>query len=262
MPFTPLSQVAASNCFNEVRLVATDMDGTLTTAGKFTPTLVQAMEKLANAGIQILIVTGRSAGWVSALVNYLPIWGAIAENGGIFYGNNLQLEMFLTPIADLKAHRRQLAEVFQKLKSKFPHLQESVDNQFRLTDWTFDINELSTNDISQIGNLCQKWGWGFTYSTVQCHIKLAQQDKATGLRQVLTQCFPNYFLAEVLTVGDSLNDESLFDSNQFPLSIGVANALDYADQLTHQPAYVTASPEGEGFWELAQVLLNSRTKHC
>ena len=34
---------------------------------------------------QYLIVTGRSAGWVSAISSLMPIVGAIAENGGLFY---------------------------------------------------------------------------------------------------------------------------------------------------------------------------------
>ena len=95
------------------------------------------------------------------------------------------------------------------------------------------------------------------YSNVQCHIKPLTQDKAAGLLQVWRDRFPKYKPEQVLTVGDSPNDESLFDANYFPLSVGVANVLDYADQLTHHPAYITTAPEGEGFCELAKYLLKS-----
>jgi HAD superfamily hydrolase (TIGR01484 family) len=78
-----LTQTALSS----VRLIATDMDGTLTKNGKFTSELLIALESLAAKNIAVLIVTGRSAGWVSAIANYLPIVGAIAENGGLFYDN-------------------------------------------------------------------------------------------------------------------------------------------------------------------------------
>lgn len=60
------------------------MDGTLTRLGKFTADLLQVLEDLQAAGISVLIVTGHSAGWVSGLVSYLPVQGAIAENGGLF----------------------------------------------------------------------------------------------------------------------------------------------------------------------------------
>jgi hypothetical protein len=84
MRFIPLEDNDRS-LFQNLKLIATDMDGTLTQRGKFSPALIQAFENLAEANIQVLIVTGRSAGWVSGLVNYLPIAGAIAENGGLFY---------------------------------------------------------------------------------------------------------------------------------------------------------------------------------
>lgn len=256
--FAPLSQAVATNCLASVCLVATDMDGTLTEQGKFTPHLLQALTDLTSAGIQVLIVTGRSAGWVNGLVSYLPIWGAIAENGGIFYPGSSALEILLAPIPDLTQHRQQLRQVFQQLQTKFPHLQETSDNRFRLTDWTFDITGLTSAEIQKINELCQSWGWGFTYSTVQCHIKLLQQSKAIALLQVLKQHFPNYASDQILTVGDSPNDETLFDANYFPLSVGVANILHYRDRLTHKPAYITPSPEGTGFCELAHLLVRSR----
>jgi len=50
--------------------------------GSFFPVFLFAF---AQTEIDIIIVTGRSAGWVEAVANYLPIQGAIAENGGLFY---------------------------------------------------------------------------------------------------------------------------------------------------------------------------------
>ncbi|HTL87953.1 MAG TPA: HAD hydrolase family protein, partial [Leptolyngbya sp.] len=66
----PLDQ--AEN-LESIRLIATDMDGTLTIDQKFTPQVLRAFEQLNQAGIEVLIVTGRSAGWVSGLIHYLPI---------------------------------------------------------------------------------------------------------------------------------------------------------------------------------------------
>lgn len=70
MTLTSLRAVTTAQLQN-VRLVAADMDGTLTQRGKFTASLLQALEDLAKAGIAVLIVTGRSAGWVSGLAAYL-----------------------------------------------------------------------------------------------------------------------------------------------------------------------------------------------
>lgn len=252
MPFTLLSQ--ANLDFNSVRLVATDMDGTLTSNEKFTPALLQALAALAKAGIAVVIVTGRSAGWVSGLAHYLPVAGAIAENGGIFFSTTVDFEL-LVPISDFTMHRQQLAQIFRELQAEFPQIRESTDNRYRLTDWTFDVAGLSPAEIETMSDRCQQSGWGFTYSTVQCHIKLAQQEKATGLLQVLAKNYPELNQNQVLTVGDSPNDESLFDGAKFPLSVGVANVWQYRDRLAHQPAYLTATPEGDGFCELSRCLL-------
>jgi len=257
MPCQPLSQFIADGLPQCVRLIATDMDGTLTQQGKFTPSLLQALEDLAAADIKVLIVTGRSAGWVSGLVSYLPLVGVIAENGGLFYPNDSEAPIALTPLPDLNAHRRHLAEAFTQLQTEFPQISESADNCFRLTDWTFDVRGLSQVQLQRLGSLCHHLGWGFTYSNVQCHIKPLNQDKATGLLQVWHDRFPEYTEAQIVTVGDSPNDETLFNPSFFPVSVGVANVLRYTNQLTHLPTYVTTAAEGEGFGELAKYLLDS-----
>jgi HAD superfamily hydrolase (TIGR01484 family) len=259
MVFAPIEQGITDNSFKNLRLVATDMDGTLTRRGKFTSSLLQSLEDLSTAHIPVLIVTGRSAGWVSGLVSYLPVAGAIAENGGLFYPTDSEYPVALTRIPDRVEHRQQLADAFQRLQSKFPHIQESSDNRFRVTDWTFDNRDLTRSQLEHLDELCSAMGWGFTYSSVQCHIKPVSQDKATGLMQVLHDYFPQYTSEQVLTVGDSPNDASLFNPQLFPLSVGVANVLDYASQLVYQPLYVTTAAEGKGFCELAQYLIESVT---
>ena len=250
----PIAQAFTSSRLPSIRLVATDMDGTLTRQGKFSATLLHSLEALVEANIAVVVVTGRSAGWVNAVQTYLPIAGAIAENGGLYFSS--QTPQFLTSIPNLTQHRQQLNATFQYLKRQFPGLQESADNAFRLTDWTFDVEGLLPNQLQQLSKLCQQQGWSFTYSTVQCHIKPLQQNKAGGLLQVLKQHFGQLSAHEIITVGDSPNDQSLFDTSLFPLSVGVANVLHYADQLIHKPAYVTSKAEGEGFDELVQLILD------
>lgn len=239
----------------DIRLVATDMDGTLTQSGRFTPELLQALTDLAAANIQVIVVTGRSAGWVSGLVTYLPIAGAIAENGGLYYADGDELPISLSSITNFDSHRQQLEGIFQKLQLEFPQIRETGDNRFRLTDWTFDVQNLSVDELQKLSKLCLKLGWGFTYSNVQCHIKPLSQDKAAGLIQVLRDYFPQVTSEQVVTVGDSPNDESLFNPSYFKYSVGVANVREYASQMQHQPKYITNTAECVGFGELARYLL-------
>lgn len=254
MTLVPLSHTVSRGDLSDIRLVATDFDGTLTQQGKLTSAVLQALEALRDKGIAVIIVTGRSAGWVSALRNYLPVEGAIAENGGLFYSCRSEIPELLTPIRDRERHRQILAQAFEQCKRQIPHLQESADNRFRLTDWTFDVQGLGDEPLQQLSQWCEREGWSFTYSTVQCHIKPAGQDKATALLQVWQQHFANLTPAQILTVGDSPNDESLFERAKFPHSVGVANIKHYRDRLHHLPAYITAASEGAGFCELARLL--------
>ncbi|MFB2879628.1 HAD-IIB family hydrolase [Floridanema aerugineum] len=258
MSLIPISSQAVFAPKN-INLIATDMDGTLTSHGKFTSSLLKALEALAEAEIIVLLITGRSAGWVQGLKSYLPVTGAIAENGGVFFPANSEQPKLLTPIPDLTTHRQQLAATFEYLKSHFPQIQESTDNPFRLTDWTFDVQGLTTAQLQQLEQLCDAKNWGFTYSTVQCHIKPENQTKATSLLQVLNSYFPQVTTENLITVGDSPNDESLFDRSLFPFSVGVANILHYKDKLKFLPAYVTSLEEGKGFRELAELVLQVRS---
>lgn len=256
MTCLPLSPAAARNWPQDVRLVATDFDGTLTKLGKITADLLQSLTDLADAGFAVLIVTGRSAGWVNGLATYLPVVGAIAENGGVFFSHReTEPPVILSAIADLSAHKLKLAQTFASLQGKFPQLQESLDNRFRLTDWTFDVQGLSHEDLQKINEFCEQAGWGFTYSSIQCHIKPATQEKGKALQKLLSLQFPEYSPEQVLTVGDSPNDESLFNSGLFPLSVGVGNLREYLPRLLHTPAYITQEPELDGFRELVRCLM-------
>jgi hydroxymethylpyrimidine pyrophosphatase-like HAD family hydrolase len=157
-------------------------------------------------------------------------------------------------LPDLELHRQQLAAQFERLTAQFGPLQVSDDNDFRLTDWTFDVAGLDPQTLARMDAFCQDQGWSFCYSNVQCHIKPVGQDKAPGLRHLLSDRWPDLLPAQVLTVGDSPNDASLFDPAFFPCSAGVANVAHYRDVLPHLPRWVTGAPEADGFRELAAVL--------
>ncbi|MEO0532776.1 MAG: HAD family hydrolase [Cyanobacteria bacterium P01_A01_bin.123] len=259
MPLMPDSQALESDSFAnllpQIRLIATDMDGTLTSEERFTPRLVQMLEQLAQREIPVIIVTGRSAGWVSAVVHYLPVVGAIAENGGLFFKGAQAAPVPLVPINDFAIHRQRLADFFRQLQKSLPQIHESTDNRYRLTDWTFDVAGLSQGQLDGLQATCDTAGWGFTYSTVQCHIKLQSQEKSAGLQQVMQQYFSTLAPDQVVTVGDSPNDESLFNAAKFPISVGVANITRYLDRFQHRPAYLTQATEVDGFCELAQRIL-------
>ena len=59
-----------------------------------------------------------------------------------------------------------------------------------------------------------------------------------------------------VTNGDSTNDQQMF--GHFPLSVGVANLMRFAAELTVWPRYLTRAERGAGFAEVARRLLEAR----
>jgi hypothetical protein len=45
----------------------------------------------------------------------------------------------------------------------------------------------------------------------------------------------------------------------FQNSVGVANVLDYEDELEHQPTWLTTKPASVGFVELAAAILDAHS---
>ena len=62
--------------------------------------------------------------------------------------------------------------------------------------------------------------------------------------------------AAYVFVGDSPNDAPMFGF--FDHAVGVANIRNFEDGLDAPPAYVTDASSGDGFAELASLLLNDR----
>ncbi len=241
--------------FQATKLICTDMDGTLTVSGQFTPKLLFTFNRLQSNNIAVVIATGRSAGWCSGLALYLPgIHGVIAENGGLFY--KAQREEAPHFFHDQEA-RQGLETAFKALQKNFPDLKPSADNAFRLTDWTFDKGSLSVAQLSRMKQAVQEYGLDLIYSSVQVHIKVPVQSKGHALQQLLRQEFPKLTLEQVVTVGDSPNDQSLFEEH-FPHSVAVANIQEYWEQLDFYPNYRATQREGHGFIELAECILKGK----
>ncbi|AJD56361.1 HAD family hydrolase [Synechococcus elongatus] len=238
-----------------VRLIVSDLDGTLTASDRLSAALIEAFEQLAAAEIRVLISTGRSVGWGMALAQYLPVAGVMTENGGAICWPE-QAPIILSPIAAIADHRQQLQQCFQQIQQHWPQLQAAADNAFRQTDWAFDVTGLTEADLTQIAAIAMGQGLDFVYSAVQCHLLPRGQSKGRSLWQVCQSTFPALQPEQIVTVGDSPNDASLFA--EFPLSVGVANLVPYLHRLPQPPRYLCQQPEVAGFLELVEVLLRDR----
>ena len=60
----------------------------------------------------------------------------------------------------------------------------------------------------------------------------------------------------VVFCGDSPNDSPMF--SYFPYACGVANVADFSGKMEENPAFIAPSRGGDGFVEIAKMLLRSR----
>lgn len=247
--------------------VATDVDGTLTDSnGHFTPGLIDAFLTCQRHGIRVILVTGRPASWVQGMVEYIPVAGGIGENGGLYCSKTKEAPMrLLMTDADnlpeismeyVEQTRAERHRVFDLIRQVYPRLRPTGDCVTRLTDFTFPLDGLSTEDLAIINSICADNGWGFTYSSIHGHIKDQRQHKASGILKTIELVSElRTHPARVVTVGDSRNDQEMFDPQYFPYSVGVANIERHLPNMQIKPGYVTVSPGVEGFRELIHALV-------
>lgn len=249
-----------------LKVVAADVDGTLTSGGRLSASVVAALSALRARGLKVCLVTGRPSGWVQGLVSYLPVDAAIAENGGVvFMGSEaepLVRNSVTSAYEKLGAddQRGPLKKMFEELCADYPQLQVTGDNVYRLSDFTFHVGGLSTAVLSALKQRIESSGLAFTWSTIHAHIMPCGQQKGAALRWLLERWgIAAHPAKTTLTIGDSPNDETLFCEADFPLSAGVANIVKYREVMSHYPKIISTLSESEGFVEIINTLLNLRS---
>jgi len=237
----------------ELRLLASDIDDTLTRDGVIDTEIFNHLARLRRGGVAVWLVTGRCAAWGQALAHYLDVDGVIAENGGV-----VCVDEDIRIVADAEligSERVRLREAFEKICAQVPAAQVTQDNIGRLTDWTFVRPSLSDRDMAVAADIAREAGLRMIASSIHVHLFAGAHTKATALAVVCDEAGV-VNREQVLTLGDSPNDEPLFDESAFPFSVGVANLAPYLEQLDHKPLFLLPHPEAEGaLWLLKRILV-------
>lgn len=252
----PLAELGGAPC----RGVFSDIDDTLTHEAVVTLEAYEAIHRARAAGLRIVLVTGRPAGWAEVLASLWPVDAAIAENGGIaFLRRGRRLERMYFEATDPAEDARRLAAVSDDVLRTFPFARRSDDSTLRITDLAFDIGEnqqLPRDQIDAITARLRELGARTLVSSVHAHGFFHGADKAKMSARVANLLWGETeasVAANYAFVGDSPNDQAAFAF--FDRSIGVANVQRYVDVLRPPPRYVTPSPYGSGFAEAIDALL-------
>ncbi len=238
-----------------VEALFSDLDGTLTTDGRIEASTLAAVEKLDQAGIPFFVVTGRSAGWGQAILAMFPARAVVAENGGVTFIRHADRidKYYALPEAELGEWRRRMFVAVDEVRALVPGSQLSSDSCYREVDLAIDWNEeatLRSVDADRVVDLLRERGFTATRSSVHVNFAPPLFDKLSACRELVTRVLAGDpgDLSAYLYIGDALNDAPMFAG--FPRSVGVANIAELWDELDHRPAYLTASPQGEGVREL------------
>lgn len=246
-----------------LRGIFSDVDDTLTHGGVVVPEAYAAIARARAAGLRVVLVTGRPAGWAEVLASVWPVDAAIAENGGVAYcklDGRLQ-RVYFDP-GDPAEDAARLAALADDITQTLPFARRSDDCSLRVTDVAFDIGEhqhLPPDQVEAILARCRAHGARTLISSVHAHACFHAADKATmavRIAGVLWGETAEEAAAHYAFIGDSPNDQAAFAF--FGASIGVANIARFLPQLEPAPRYVTSASYGHGFAEAIDVMLAAR----
>jgi HAD superfamily hydrolase (TIGR01484 family) len=253
---------ALSGLKGPVAALFSDLDGTMTSDGRVDATTYKALESLGDAGIPVVLVTGRPAGWGQCMAVLCPFAAVVAENGGVTFvrsGHRLK-KIFGVPEATLPEWRRKMRAAALDVMDAIPGARLSADSKFREVDLAIDWNEevhISREEADKAVELLREQGFAATRSSVHVNYGPPAFDKLTACKTVIERVLGGdpEDLSPYVFVGDALNDAPMFGG--FPRSVGVANIRKWWDELQHRPQFVTEAEEAAGLLELIEHILPS-----
>ncbi len=243
--------------------VFTDIDDTLTTEGAITPDALAALGALRAAGLHVVPVTGRPAGWSEPFALAWPVDAIVAENGAVALVRDPHgglRRLYQQDAATRAANFVRMQQVLARIEGEVPGAARAQDSAGRACDIAIDHSEftqLPQAAIDAVVALMRAEGMHATVSSIHVNGWYGSHDKREGAHWIARELLglavePGRWAY----VGDSTNDVRMFE--HFPHSVGVANIRRFAAQLSHLPRYVTAGERGAGFAQVAQAILAAR----
>ena len=262
----PLSSMPAATR-RAVRGVLADIDDTITTHGQLTPDAYAALARLRAAGLLVIPITGRPAGWCDHIARMWPVDAVVGENGAFYMRYDAPrrklVKRFLVDDAERAADRVKLRVIGENILRAVPGAALASDQHYRESDLAIDFCEdvapLPRAEVDRIVAMMEAEGMTAKVSSIHVNGWFGRYDKLGMTRTLMAEVFATDLDASrerFVFVGDSPNDAPMFAF--FPNAVGVANVRAFLDRIGTPPAYVTTAGGGAGFAELAAFLLSGR----
>ena len=250
-----------------IRAVLTDIDDTITLHGKLPAASYAALERLRAAGLLVIPVTGRPAGWCDHIARMWPVDAVVGENGAFWFRHDRRqgrlVRRYVVGPDERRLRESKLDAIGRRILEEVPGCAIASDQPYREADLAIDFREdvapLPRAAVARIVAIME--GEGLTAKVSSIHVNgwFGGYDKLSTARRMMHEEFAVDLDAsreQFVFVGDSPNDQPMFAF--FPHAVGVANVREMADLITDFPAWITPSAGAAGFAELADALLDAR----
>src|SRR5262245_15391204 len=162
---TPLAQCPRET-LAAIEGVLTDIDETISTRSRLTAEAYGAMEALKEAGLRVIPVTGRPAGWCDLIARFWPVDAVVGENGAFWMWRDERARKLRTRFVQDEAERaegkRRLDVVRARVLADVPGAGIASDQPYRAADLAIDFCEdvapLPHDDVLRIVEIFERHG--------------------------------------------------------------------------------------------------------
>ncbi len=262
----PLTAIPAST-LRGLKAVLTDIDDTLTLHGRLPGEAYAALENLRRAGLKVIPITGRPAGWCDHIARMWPVDAVVGENGAFYFAYDetaRRMErVYAQSVEERRGNTGRLWDIARAVLKEFPGTAIASDQAYREIDVAIDFCEdvppLPLATAQAVAERFHNAGAEAKVSSIHVNAWFGTHDKLSMSLRLLGEKFDlshEQAKACVAYCGDSPNDAPMYAG--FPLGIGVANIRPLAHLMKDLPAYVTDGEGGTGFAQFADAVLKAK----
>ena len=181
----------------QIRFVLTDIDDTVTTEGRLTAAAYTALEQLSAAGITVIPITGRPAGWCDHIARMWPVFAVVGENGAFYMRYDRSARRMTThqwaTEEHLQDNRQKLDRLALEILQAVPGSALASDQHYRLADLAIDFCEdvaaLPEAAVQQIVSLFKRAGAQAKVSSIHVNGWFGEYDKLSMTKTLFAREF-------------------------------------------------------------------------
>src|SRR3978361_1725971 len=118
-----------------IDVVLSAIDDTITAEGRLAAAAYRALERLHEAGIKVIVVTGRPAGWCDHIARMWPVDAVVGENGAFYMYYDQRTRKLVRRLvideAERKANRVRLDAIGSRVVHAVPGCALASDQHYR-----------------------------------------------------------------------------------------------------------------------------------